>query len=172
MTRDRQLLVRSILSGALSYALVEPLNRLFGAHDLGQVLPGVLFGALVLGPAVPAGARRYTRWALAIILSAVTYSLAVKLAVELVTHHNWKDLPACALAGFLGALAVGLLCQFVVGRSVAPRRLSWAAAAGLLTGTLFGLKGTFGLPSGLEVCTLVAGFICWQTSVAWALLRE
>ena len=172
MTHDHKLILRSAASGVLSYALVAPLNDLFHAQDLGQVLPGLLFGGLAIGPEIPKGPRRFTHWSLSIILGAVLYSGAMKLAVHLITERHWKDLPACALAGFLGAIAVGLLCRVLTGKDVTPQRLTRAAVAGLLTGAVFGLKGTFGIPSDLEVCTLVAGFVAWQTTVAWTVLKD
>lgn len=172
MTHDQRLALQAVASGVLSYAAVPLVERLFPGSDMGRIWPGLIFGVLVLAPEVGPGLRRNFRRALLIVLSILIYSSMVRLAVHEITEFHWRDMPACALSGFLGAVLMGLTARFILPRDIGPRQLTAAALAGAVAGSLFGLKGTFGIPSDLEVCTMVVGFVAWQTGAAWTLLRE
>lgn len=165
MIENRTLTIRALVSGALSYPLVAALDMLVGDRGFAKILPGLLFGMIVLGPLAPRGLRRGA----AIVASTLIYYAAVALAVHEVAVLRWREMAACSLSGFLGALAVATLSGTLLDAGVTPRRITWAALVGAATGALFGINGAFSLPSVAEPLLLLAGFTLWQTGVTFAL---
>jgi hypothetical protein len=158
------LLLRALLSGPLSFASVE----LFNANPiLTTLLPGLCFGALVLAPAAPSHPRRVA----AVLLSALAYFAAVKLAVYEVTSLRVPEPLAVTLSGLFGALALAAVTRFVLRLPMPLPRAATAALLGAALGFLFSTKlpGAGKLLESLHAATL---FTLWQTTVAVALLRK
>jgi hypothetical protein len=172
----RSLIVRTVLSGLFSYLGVVLLGLTPGGvetfRNSGVYLAGILFGVLVLSPGVLAGPGQPGRRAAAVGLSTLIYYGAVKLAMYLAMGPRIQEMISCGLAGLLGALAVAAVVALVLRRRVPAARLAEAAAAGALTGALFGVNGTFHVPNALEFAFLIAGYVAWQTAVGVILLRD
>lgn len=176
MTHDRRLLLLAAVSGVLSYFGTTLLDAfpdwIRVSRDSGTWLPGLFFGALVMAPHVAAGPKHTLRQIACIALSALIYFGAVKLAMYQALVLRFNEIPACALSGVLGAVAVAATTLRLM-----PLRLSFtewtsAPAWGAFGGAILGSSGELRLPDLVETSLLVLGFVVWQAGVGYALFNE
>jgi hypothetical protein len=171
MTHNRRLLTLALLTGVLSYAGVEVIDRLF-ARSLPNIrfLPGIVFGVLVVAPGVCAARMRLPRQLAAVVASAAIFGLAAESADCL--SAVLPVVPACAIVGSLAALALGGFGRLVLSLSAAPRALLEAAFAGALGEAIIGIFIDTVAITALEHAMIALGFVVWQVGVALALFRK
>jgi hypothetical protein len=154
-------LLAAAIAGVLSYLLVllPEDYRSYGV-DWGA---GVVFGALVLAPAV----RSWWRRAGLVVASALVYRGAVGLAVLLAAGSSWPEVAACVAAGAVAAPVLALVALPLAGRRSSLGRHQLALAAGAVGGALIGIavSGSDELVLRFDL-PLAAGYLAWQ--VGWA----
>ncbi len=123
--------------------------------------PGFLFGALVLLTAPDLLHRPAL-----VAASALTYWLAVRLAIEMMDK---RALLPCAIAGCLGAVVMVSVLRTVGRSGVGLAGVGAAVGAGVVGGLLIGVsvdaEGT-----AVEHVAMLGGFLAWQVGVALASL--
>jgi len=153
---------RSVAAGTLSGLLS------FGACFLpGGVgspwAPGLIFGVLVLAPSFSGGARR--AWLL--VASVLTYRAAVWFASTLYMELSGWPVPACTLAGGLGAWALAIATSGIVRAPLERRATRRSVTAGAAAGAFLDLYLRFADDQRVfDYLAAAACFVVWQASYA------
>lgn len=151
---SRRSLLAGGVSGLLSWAACMWIEGL-GA----QWAAGLIFGVGVLASSFVGAARR----AWLALASVLTYRAAVWLAVTI--YGSW--VPACAVAGAIGALALSLSVSQIAAVRLERGALRLCVFAGAVAGAFLDLYLRFGDDKRLLDSLLVAAcFVTWQASFA------
>jgi hypothetical protein len=169
----RPLLIRSFLSGALSYLSVL-LPHFLGSHlplsdDEVFFLPGMLFGLLILVPLARKDAYRIGRWMGLVAFSTGAWYVAVTVGFRVLPMVQPFAFLSCGVSGSMGALLLAASGRLLIPWRFDASSLAIGIFAGFLGGCIFGLALQMPRASLPGEALYLAGFLIWQSSVALSL---
>jgi hypothetical protein len=156
-------LLLALLSAALSYLVLlffptVPIANL----DAGDLVPGLIFGLLVLA-ARPLGTASIV---FLVVLSAFVHLGAHEMALTL-HAKSWPIVLACAIPGLLAAFVLSVACSRLTHQAAAWRNNLRSAALGGGAGLLIGMA-LEARQETMQHALLFSGYALWQVGFALA----
>jgi hypothetical protein len=164
------LIFSACLSGVLAYLSVSLPHLLSDRFDLSDdalfLLPGVIFGAVVLVPRVKGSGGRIFRWLGIMLISILSWLTAVSVGFQVLPLANQASVLACAVSGGIGALILAMGSRHLIPTAAGLKSFLAAVIAGVCGGGIIGSALAQPRASVLAESLYLAGFIFWHCGVA------
>ena len=168
-----RLLILSCISGVLSYLSVSLPHFLASWFDISDdalfLLPGMIFGILVLVPLVKKSNYRVLRWLALLIFSIGAWFMAVSIGIQVLPLVKQTPILSCGISGSIGVLLLAAASRYLVPFNFYVSSILIALIVGFLGGSIIGLAFSLPRASLASEFLYFIGFLSWHCGVAVSL---
>jgi hypothetical protein len=168
-----RLLIMSCISGVLSYLSVSLPHFLAPLFDISDdalfLLPGVIFGILVLVPLVKKTHYRALRWLGLLIFSIGAWFVAVSIGIQVLPLVKQTPILSCGISGSIGVLILAAASRYLVPFNFYVSSILIALFVGFLGGSIIGMAFSQPRASLASESLYFIGFLFWHCGVAVSL---
>ena len=168
-----RLLILSCISGVLSYLSVSLPHFLAPWFDISDdalfILPGVIFGVLVLVPLVKKSNYVALRWFGLLVFSIGAWFVAVSIGIQFLPLVKQTSILSCGISGSIGVLLLAAASRYIIPFNFYISSILISLIVGFLGGSIIGLAFSQPRASLAGEFFYFIGFLFWHCGVAVSL---
>jgi hypothetical protein len=139
------------------------------SDDAFFLLPGVIFGILVLVPLVKKTHYWALRWFGLLIFSIGAWFVAVSIGIQVLPLVKQTPILSCGISGSMGVLLLAAASRYLVPFKIYTSSILIALFVGFLGGSIIGLAFSLPRASLASESLYFIGFLFWHCGVAVSL---